>query len=62
MVLDQVTDISLPQALKEQAVVNLSPVDHQPRELGKGLFTLVTEEARLAPVLLLLVSPNLCPG
>ena len=62
MVLDEVTDIFLPPALKEQAFVNLSLVAHQPRELGKGLFTLVTEEAHLAPVLLLLVSPNLRPG
>ena len=62
MVLDKVTDIFLPPALKKQAVVNLSLVGHQPRELGKGLFTLETEEALLATVLLLLVSPHLCPG
>ena len=30
--------------------------------LGKGIFTLETEEALLATVLLLLVSPHLCPG
>ena len=62
MVLDKVTDIFLPPALREQALVNLSLVAHQPRELGKGLFTLVTGKGLLAPVLLLLVSPHLCPG
>ena len=34
----------------------------RPGELGKGLFTLETEEALLATVLLLLVSPHLYPG
>ena len=62
MVLVKVTDIFLPPALKEQAFVNLSLVAHQPRELGKGLFTLVTGECLLAPVLLLFVSPHLWPG
>ena len=62
MVLDKVTDIFLPPALKEQAFVNLSLVAHQPRELGKGLFTLETKEALLATVVLLLVSLHLCPG
>ena len=50
MVLDKVTDIFLPPALKEQAFVNLSLVAHQPRKLGKGLLTLVTGEGLLAPV------------
>ena len=62
MVIEKVNNIFLPQVLKEQVVVNLSLVGHQPGEIGIGLFTLVTGEALLAPVLLLLVSPHLCQG
>ena len=62
MVLEKVNNIFLPPALKEQAVVNVSFVGHQPGQIGEGLFTLVTGEALLAPVLLLLVSPHLCQG
>ena len=62
MVLQKVNNVFLPPVLKEQAVVNLSLVGHQPGELGKRLFPLETEKVLLATVLLLLVSPHLCHG